>query len=102
MSSRAMDRSSLLGECGLSACLVAPADADPHLPQASQDDGVGGDGDQNEQTEDGVFDKLADPRPTQQTLLEGLDHQHAEQSPHHRARSAKDVDATDYDGGHDL
>src|SRR5688500_18635483 len=78
MSSRTMDRSSFLGEDVLSTGLIAAADPYPHLPQPSQNDGVGSDGDQNEQAEDGVLDELADARPTQQTLLQGLDHQHTQ------------------------
>src|SRR5918995_5845183 len=100
--SRATDRSSLLAKARLSAGLIAPPDAHPHLPQPAQDDGVGGDGDQDEQAENRVLDELADACPTQQTLLEGLDHQHAEQRPDHRAGPAEDVDAPDHDSGHDL
>ena len=74
----------------------------PTSPQPAQDDGVGGDGDQDEQAEDRVLDELADTRPTQQTLLQGFDHQHTEQRPNHRARSAEDVDASDHDRGDDL
>jgi hypothetical protein len=38
----------------LLAGAVAAADLDPHLAQAAEDDRVGGDGDQDEETEDGV------------------------------------------------
>src|SRR5215217_4720931 len=102
MRSRAMGRRPFLGESGLRARLVAPAHPHPHLSQSSQDDCVGGNGDQDEQAEDSVLDELTDARPTQQALLEGLDQQHTEQRADHRARSAEDVDATDHDSGHDL
>ena len=49
--SRAMDCSPLLSERSLSAGLVTPADAHPHLSQPAQNDGVGGDRDQDQQAE---------------------------------------------------
>src|SRR5215208_8387847 len=100
--SRAMDCSPLLSERSLSASLVTPADAHPHLSQPAQDDGVGGDGDQDEQAENRVLDELAETRPTQQALLQGLDQQNTEQRSDHRAGTAEDVDATDNHSCDDL
>src|SRR4051794_1246156 len=82
--SRTMDRP-FFGESGLRACLVPPADPHPHFPQPSQNDGVGGHSDQDEQTEDGILDELAEACPAQQALLQGLDQQDTKQCPNHRA-----------------
>ena len=42
------------------------------------------------------------PCPAQQTLLQDLDQQHAQQRADHRAGPAEDVDAADHDRGDDL
>ena len=63
MTSRAMNGNSFIGR--LRPGLVATANSHPHLPQPGQDDGIGGDGDQDQQPQNGVFDEFTHPGPAQ-------------------------------------
>ncbi len=75
--------------------------AAPQRPQALENDGVAGDGQQDQEAEQGVQPELADLQP-EEALLEDADHHGAEHRANHRARSAEDVDPTDDDGGDHL
>ena len=75
--------------------------ARPQRAQALQDDGVAGDGKQDEQAEKRVAPELADLQP-EQALLEDADHHGAEQGADHGSRAAENVDAADHDGRDDL